>query len=309
MKKHPILYIKSYGFRLWFIQMTILILNYLKVFNNLKNMLVVRKNKMVLTKITKQYKELIGQYKNLKFKKINSNKVWVYWYQGKENMPELVRTCINSMKKNLKKTEIVLITKDNLSKYVDVDKNILKKYKDGKIGNAHFSDIIRIALLKEYGGIWLDATILVTEKIENIGEMKTIKFHCEEKTSISQGMWCCFFLGNINPKLYYFLNDFYKEYWTKENIIIDYFLLDIIIKIAYNEFLEVKKDLDSNKYNNEQIHKLCNKLNLKYVKEDMKDLLKKNKIHKLSFKMNLIDHIDDDKTYWGYIREEYSNEK
>ena len=42
-----------------------------------------------------------------------SNKVWICWFQGMDNAPDLVKTCFESVKKNLINKDIVLITADN----------------------------------------------------------------------------------------------------------------------------------------------------------------------------------------------------
>ena len=49
---------------------------------------------------------------------ISSNKVWICWFQGIDNAPELVRKCYESIEKNLIGKEIVLITSENMNDYV-----------------------------------------------------------------------------------------------------------------------------------------------------------------------------------------------
>jgi len=304
MKKHPIKYIKSYGFRLWFIQIAILVLNKLNILNSFRDKKIVRKNKIVYNKITKNYKQLINKYKDKKIENKKSNKVWLYWYQGEKNAPEIVKLCIKSIKENLIDSEVIVLTKDNIEKYIKLPEYINEKYKNGKIGNAHYSDIIRVGLLKKYGGTWIDATIFITKNIKQseLEKLKTIKFKCNELTSISKGLWCCFYLSNINPKLYYFLYEFYLDYWKKEDIIIDYFLLDIAIQIAYTNFSEIKEDFNENKYNNEKIHCLCKLLNEEYDEKKYRELLKNNYFHKLTYKIALNEEKNNKKTFWGLIK-------
>ena len=40
---------------------------------------------------------------------------------------------------------------------------ITDKWQRGIIGNAHFSDLLRLELLIEKGGYWIDATVLCTD--------------------------------------------------------------------------------------------------------------------------------------------------
>lgn len=309
MKKHPLVYLKSYGFRLWLLQLLILIFNKFNLFSNYRKNLISEKNNLVKQKIIKKYNFLIKEFKKSKTNVNLKKKIcWVYWYQGEKQMPPLVQTCFRSLKKELKGVDILLLDKDNIKDYIDIPSYIVAKFDQEYIGQAHFSDIVRSLILAKYGGIWIDATILVSDKIneEELFKIKTIKFHCDEKTSISKGLWCCFFLGDIDNKLYEFLSAFYLNYWKTEKVIIDYFLLDIMILIAYENFDEVRQDLD-NDYNNEKIHKLASILNNEYSKFDYQELLKSNKIHKLSYK-DFLDEETKKITYWKYIKEKY-NEK
>ncbi len=88
--------------------------------------------------------------------------IWICWLQGLENAPEIVKCCVNSIISNVE-GKIHIITYDNYNKYVKIDECILKKHKCGIISKTHFSDIIRLALLCKYGGIWMDATLYMMD--------------------------------------------------------------------------------------------------------------------------------------------------
>lgn len=51
----------------------------------------------------------------------------------------------------------------NYQEYTNLPDFIIEKWKKGQISNAHFADMLRVDLLCRHGGIWLDATILVTD--------------------------------------------------------------------------------------------------------------------------------------------------
>ena len=97
---------------------------------------------------------------------VDNYKIWVCWLQGKDNMPEVVKLCYDNLLNKIKDKEIVLITFENLKNYVEIPDYIYKKYQEGKILPAHFSDIVRCALLSKYGGMWIDSTIFVTDNIK-----------------------------------------------------------------------------------------------------------------------------------------------
>jgi len=302
MKEKPFLYIKSFGIKLYIVQILILILNKLGILTNIKKKLRLIKNRKINNILTKRYQNIIDEYKNYHKKKdIYSNKIWILWYTGIENAPEIVKLSIDSIKKHCPNFEITIITKDNIDKYYKIPDYIKKKVDNKTISLTHFSDILRMNLLKKYGGRWADATIYLTDNPYNKENFYTIKFHTDEKESISQGKWCGFFIGGKAQIFYDFMVSFFNEYWQKENLIIDYFLIDYIIKIAYNNISEIKKIFDNVPYNNEEIHTLESMLNSKFDNKLAKELLSKNCVHKLTYKKPIND-LDKENYYNKLIK-------
>ena len=103
----------------------------------------------------------------LKEKKILTEPIFIFWATGIESAPELIKKCYIQLKKTNNNSNIVLITDNNISEYIEFPTYILEKYQLGVISKAQFSDILRFALLSLYGGYWIDATILVTQNLKN----------------------------------------------------------------------------------------------------------------------------------------------
>ena len=94
-----------------------------------------------------------------------NNIIWFCWLQGIKNMPPIVSKCFENLKKLMYDIEIILVTEDNYSLYIDFPEIIIQKYKRKYITKTHFSDLLRIELLIKYGGIWIDATVFLTKRI------------------------------------------------------------------------------------------------------------------------------------------------
>ena len=121
--------------------------------------------------LEKRYKKEINEFQSIyKDDKPHntSNKVWVCWFQGLDNAPAIVKKCYESLKLNLTDREIVLVTIDNMCDYVEFPDYILEKWKTGQITHTHMTDLLRLELLIRYGGMWIDATVLCTNKREEI---------------------------------------------------------------------------------------------------------------------------------------------
>ena len=112
--------------------------------------------------------ELIARYRTegapveLKPKKqFDSERIiWQYWAQGYEDVPPLVRECLSSVEKFAAGYTLVRLTDANLSEYIDLPEFVQNRRHS--YARAHFADLLRLMLLRVYGGIWMDATILLS---------------------------------------------------------------------------------------------------------------------------------------------------
>ena len=92
------------------------------------------------------------------------NCVWTLWLQGEENAPQVIKNCIKSFRIYLKNYRLIVLDENSIQKYIHIPKIIMDKYKNREIDKTHFSDIVRYCLLYKYGGLWLDSTVLLTDK-------------------------------------------------------------------------------------------------------------------------------------------------
>ncbi|MUL38746.1 hypothetical protein BWI75_21075 [Gloeocapsopsis sp. AAB1 = 1H9] len=89
--------------------------------------------------------------------------IWLLWLQGWNSVPWLVEQVAESWEINNPEWNIEYVTLDKLHKYVNDIDYIYDKNK--KISPQHKADIIRLSLLKNYGGVWADATMLCMQPL------------------------------------------------------------------------------------------------------------------------------------------------
>ena len=144
------------------------------------------------------------------------NIIWIYW-DPLVNSP-LVEICINQIKKLHTDFEVNVLNKYNLNEFLP---EITPLRKD--LPFANYADIIRLALLKKYGGIWIDSSVLITEKIDWI-------FNFKEKADLI-GFYSDYFTENYEFPILenwflatspnsIFITDWHEEYmkcYTSEN--------------------------------------------------------------------------------------------
>ncbi len=92
-----------------------------------------------------------------------SNKIlWIAWLQGWSRAPFLARKCLASWQLLNPGWDIRPIDLDAIRLYLD-----LPSLTNKEITAASLSDLIRIELLHEYGGIWADATVLCRKPLND----------------------------------------------------------------------------------------------------------------------------------------------
>ena len=269
-----------------------------------------RRHEEIKRYIKLNFASILNKYKDAVFpesQSFDNRKIWVCWLQGEANMPDIVRTCYNSVKANADGREVVLITSDNVEKYISIPKFIKDKVNNGKMSRTHLADYIRISLLKNYGGLWIDATVLVTDKI-NI-DCKLPFFSIKQKPDsihfVSQYRWAVWILGcspQIGKILFDCLENLFKAYLKKYSLFIDFFLFDYFLAVMYDEIPLVKQLVDNCPYNNPNAYELGNLLNKEFNEDAFVQLKENNTFHKLSWKQPYFMHTADDKpTFYSVI--------
>ena len=82
-------------------------------------------------------------------------KLWIFWDQGWDNAPPLIKKCRDSWIGKNPDWEVIALDALSVPEYVDIGKYSFLKEKYIQA----YSDILRINLLKEHGGVWIDATV------------------------------------------------------------------------------------------------------------------------------------------------------
>ena len=84
-------------------------------------------------------------------------KIWIFWYQGLDNAPDLILKCVHSWKKRHARYDVFTLDKNSIRNYISIPTFITTERKD--ISYQKYANFIRLKLLNKYGGIWIDASI------------------------------------------------------------------------------------------------------------------------------------------------------
>ena len=165
---------------------------------------------------------------------MKSKNIFLLWLQGWEKAPWLQKKVLESWIVNNPDWNIELIDQKNLRNYVNDIDYIYDKNK--RITPQAKSDIIRLSLLKKYGGIWADSTLLCMQPLSHwvfdaVSETGMWMYHghgANLKSDLGPASWFI-----ISEKNGYLISTWKKScdfFWRKNYKVKDYFWMDGLFK-------------------------------------------------------------------------------
>ena len=273
-----------------------------------------RSERKFLEYIKKNYTQIVEKYNNLPIEtgrrvcESEPYPVWVCWFQGKENMPEIVKMCYDSLLKNADSHKVNLITENNYTEFVDIPEYICEKHRKGIITNTHFSDILRMSLLSQYGGLYVDATIFISKKLPSF---EGISFWTGKWTDgceyVKRTRHTGFLLYCLpNNILGCFVKECFNKYWLENKKLLVYLILDVFINLAYEKISVIRDLIDNVPAARRGMFDLYSMLNSEYNKEEYESLCKEISFHKLTYKEDFREYTKEGKvTFYGHLMQEW----
>ena len=239
--------------------------------------------------------------------------IWIVWYQGEENAPEIVRMCIDSVRRHSGSHPVILLTRDNIGEYVKIPDHITEKLESGSVTLTHFSDILRFALLSQCGGIYLDATTLVTSDGAFCFDelpLYTCRTGIRPELDVAKGLWVSYiFAAGKGSSFAEYMTEMFSEDRKKESKLIKYLFGDWAIALAYENipwFAEMIKVLPES---NSEIYELEEHSREPYDKASYAVALS-CPFHKMTYKRpHMCECADGTQTIYGRLTEDIKSGK
>lgn len=268
--------------------------------------------KMTKPLVDDYIREIFPILPDTSFSQNNNEKfpIWMCWWQGEENAPELVKKCIEQVKMCVdnNKAQIHIVTLENCMDYVTFSPQIIDKFNAGKISMSTLSDRLGMELLYRYGGLWIDATYYIAdsrinEVIERKGFYTQKAGYSLDSDAVVNGRWTCDFMkGDAGFSLFGFVMQAFDEYYSYKDDLIEHFMLDYFIEIAYDNLKAVCDAIDACDINNMEIQFFMNNGNRIFRKNIWDDIVNNTWLYKLSYKAdNRKSNFVGEETYYGYI--------
>lgn len=241
-------------------------------------------------KLEKRYKNIIIEIeRKYQDKPVDiDRKIWVCWFQGINNAPDIVKRCYLSLKENITDREIVLLTENNYRDYVTFPYEIQRKIDSGIIKGAHMSDLLRLELLQEYGGTWIDATVFCSsnEIPKYMLDSDLFLFQCLKPGKDGQpsiiSNW--FITAKPNQKFVFMVKELLYDYWRNNDEVVDYFIFHDFFQMLIDRYPEEWANVVP--FSNSTPHILLLRLFEKYDEEMWDAIRKQTPFHKLTYKFS-----------------------
>ena len=272
--------------------------------SNAQSVLEVKKHTAIKNKLVSSLDINFDNYNNLQQNEIVERPtIWYFWWDGKNKLPDVCLHCLKSIEMNCRQGKVIFVDKNNYRDFVKIHPVIEKKFKEGIIPIQQFSDVLRVELLKTYGGLWLDATMFITSDLEN--ELKSRFFtlkHGTQTRFVSNGRWSISCIGSEKAHpLFMFLSDAFKRYYSKYDRLVDYFLTDYLVDIAYENIPRVSVDVDSTAKNNPDVYFLQNNFDKKFDPIEFEKIMLETKIFKLNWRVKQDSTSANEDSYAYYL--------
>jgi len=97
---------------------------------------------------------------------MNNRNIFLFWVGKEYKLISILRNIIYLHSKNGKGYNVILITDNNINDYV---KNIPEYFNN--LCPAHKADFVRVNVVCDYGGIWMDSDTLVLDSLDSLFDL------------------------------------------------------------------------------------------------------------------------------------------
>lgn len=204
----------------------------------------------------------------------------------------MVQACQESMRRYIADWEIIQLTYENYKDYVTLPEYIELKYERGQIPPALFADLLRLEVLIQYGGTWMDATMFCTDPgllkkdswLQEIMDCDLFMFQALRKGDPRfYGISNWFITARRGSLPLMVLRDVLTEYWQDYSVTLDYYMFhDFFFTIAqmYPEEMAAMP-----RRNRKRALVLGDKLTEPYDEQEMNDIKQISCFHKLNYRI------------------------
>lgn len=214
-------------------------------------------------------------------------KVFVYWGQGFDSAPAVVRACKIEADRLHRPGDIVYLDDSNLHDWITLPQWV---HDIKAISMAAFADVLRFSLLAKHGGVWMDATCMPTRRLQEVYPQLVAGsgFFAFNKPGQNDGRMSNWFLAS-KPGNYVTImcRDSLLLYWSLYDRVITYFFMHQMFRHMYRLDGRFHRLWDRTTRMPDNPRAMNRLLKSDYVETEFEKAMGGSFVHKLSYKFSL----------------------
>ncbi len=216
-----------------------------------------------------------------RFEPTGPPRIWMYWAQGIENAPPLVRYCHQRLRRFHAADEVTVLNEATVSDYADIPESVREQLAKNP---TKFSDVLRLELLMRHGGLWLDATCFVRANIlEQVTELMPGGFFAFRYRRARISSWLL--ASEPNHPVVAITRAAQYLYWERFRRPIDYYVLHHLFESLYYVDGEFRGQVLATPWQSSHPPaRFARRMLEPYDRDAYKRLLEGSFVHKLSYK-------------------------
>lgn len=260
--------------------------------------------------------QLVAKYGHITHRKDNRVKVkdcgneyvWFCWLQGIDNAPDMVKVCLVSQRRMFG-NNVVVLDAENYRQWVTLPTFIEGKYRKGYIPGALFSDLLRLELLIQYGGTWIDSSVLVNPTrlreedalwkptMEQLMNSELFIFRYLRKGKVV-GISNWLIHAKAGNPLLMDLREMLLAYWRDYNCTVEYYIFHLFFSVVAKRYPEMIAQMPrGNSYHSIM---LGSQLDKDFNEEWWKELTEHVCFHKMNYRKENLAKANPN-CYWNHI--------
>jgi hypothetical protein len=170
--------------------------------------------------------------------------IWTLWLQGWDRAPAMINACLQTWRKHNRGWEVRALNSSDISDVLNGDP-VVSLVADKDLPPEAFSDVVRIALLQRYGGIWVDSSCYCLKPLDAwLHEELRNGFFAFVRPGPDRMLSSWFLAASENN---YIVEKWYElttKYWTNRSVRDHYFWFHYLFAAAYHDDPQFRADWD-----------------------------------------------------------------
>lgn len=207
--------------------------------------------------------------------------VWQYWGSGAGTAPPVVQRSMRSVADHVSDRPIIVLDDETIASHISLPGCVIERRE--AMGPAHFSDVLRAALLAEQGGTWIDATVYLTGPIPI--QVRNAPFFASTRPEDPFLLSSWFLHTHRWNSLIVALRDALFAYWAEETVLSHYFQFHFTFEACVTLHQSLRDEWTSSpQLSFDPPHLLQRVLGKPFAAQEFAELCQASWIHKLTWK-------------------------